>query len=117
MSIERLKKIFHVIQQEAAANPSFAEKLGEAMGAAGSRVSKAKREPAALDPLRVLEASGELGLRDALTPLSLDQLKAIVAEYRMDSSQLARKWTTPERLIDLISSTSVARSKKGDAFR
>lgn len=117
MSIERLKKIFDVIQQEAAANASFAEKLAEAMGAAGPRVSKAKRERAVLDPLHALEASGELGLRGALTPLGLDQLKAIVAEYRMDSSQLARKWTTPERLIDLIVSTSVARSKKGDAFR
>lgn len=117
MSIERLEKIFLVIQQEAASNPSFAEKLGEAMGHAGLRSRKPRREPAVLDPFSVLEGSGEPGLRDVLTSLRLDQLKAIVADYRMDSSQLARKWTTPERLIHLIVSTSVARSKKGDAFR
>ena len=47
---------------------------------------------------------------------SLDQLKDVVAQHRMDRSQLALKWRTPERLIELIVAQTISRAHKGEAF-
>jgi len=57
------------------------------------------------------------GLRERLATLSLDQLRDIVAEYRVEPYTLAMKWKTPSRLIDLIADTIEQRSRKGEAFR
>jgi len=34
----------------------------------------------------------------------------------MDRSQLAMKWRTPERLIELIVAQTIGRTHKGEAF-
>jgi hypothetical protein len=60
---------------------------------------------------------GENALRGALTPLNVEQLKDIVAEYGMDTSKLALKWKSRDRLQDLIVATVRDRLAKGDAFR
>ncbi|ODS53750.1 MAG: hypothetical protein ABS36_12290 [Acidobacteria bacterium SCN 69-37] len=62
-------------------------------------------------------AHGEDVLRSSLAPLSVEQLKDIVAEHAMDSSKLALKWRSPERLVDLIVTTVRSRIQKGDAFK
>ena len=56
-------------------------------------------------------------LRDALKPLTVEQLKDIVAAYGMYQDKLAMKWTTSSRLIERIVETSITRARKGDAFR
>lgn len=77
---------------------------------------KNRRAAALLDPVQVVQ-DGENALKEALTPLTLDQLRDIVADYGMDTKRLIMKWTKPERVIDKIIEVSVMRAQKGDAFR
>lgn len=76
---------------------------------------KRRRSPAVLDPL-VVFADGTAELRRRLESLDIEQLKDIVAEFGMDSTQLAMKWKRPERLVDLIVQTAETRARRGDAF-
>jgi hypothetical protein len=70
-----------------------------------------------VDPFEVLRDGGVTGLRERLATLSLDELRDIVAEYRVEPYTLAMKWKTASRLIDLIVDTIEQRSRKGEAFR
>lgn len=134
MSLQKVLRDFvKVINDEAERNPNFAERLRvvfeSAMGtrtakrtsAARGAVSKtgrpANRRPAAvLDPV-ALATQGEGSLRAALAPLTLEQLKDIVADYGMDPGKRVMKWRTTDRVIDRIVEISVSRAHKGDAFR
>jgi len=49
--------------------------------------------------------------------LSVEQLKDIVSEHALDSSRLALKWKSADRLVELIVATVRSRIEKGDAFR
>jgi hypothetical protein len=75
-----------------------------------------RRTPASMDPFAVY-ANGESALRHELEALDIERLKDIVAEYGMDPSNLAMKWKTRSRLVDLIVDTVRSRAHKGDAFR
>jgi hypothetical protein len=75
-----------------------------------------RRAPGPIDPFAVF-AAGEAVLRRQLEQFSVDQLKDIVSEHAMDSSRLALKWKSADRLIDLISGSVKTRLEKGDAFR
>jgi hypothetical protein len=69
-----------------------------------------------LPSLRAGRRGGETELRAAIAPLRVDQLKDVVAQHRMDRSQLAMKWQTPEWLIELIVALTIARAHKDEAF-
>ena len=56
-------------------------------------------------------------MRERLANLTLNQLRDIIAEYRVEPYTLAMKWKTPSRLIDLIMTTIEQRARKGEAFR
>ncbi len=75
-----------------------------------------RRKPGPFDPMAVHRDSPEQ-LQTRLQALDLEQLKDIVAEHGMDRSKLAMKWKTKDRLVELIVSTVISRSQKGDAFR
>ena len=75
-----------------------------------------RRKPGPFDPMAVHRDTPEQ-LKGKLQTLEIEQLKDIVAEHGMDRSKLAMKWKTKERLVELIMSTVVSRSQKGDAFR
>jgi hypothetical protein len=120
-----LKRLFDEILAEAERKPDFGRRLMAALAetppvASGSGVSKRKstnrRARGVLDPFEVY-MRGESQLRQALSGLTIDQLKDIVSERAMDSSKLALKWRSPERLMDLIVTTVRARVEKGDAFK
>lgn len=134
MSLRRvLREFVNVVSDEAERNPEFAEQLRVvfkiatanrsakmASAADGNKpkiVRPANRRPAAvLDPV-VLAMQGEDALRAALVPLTLDQLKDIVADYGMDQKKLVMKWKTRDRVIDRIVEMSIGRAHKGKAFR
>lgn len=123
MTLEtRLRAVLSAVLSEASHNPAFAAQLKKALGleevlrpVAGVRRSN-RRNPAPFDPF-VAYAAGEAELRRRLDDLSVDELKDMVAEHGMDSSKLALKWKSADRLIELIVTTVAARSRKGDAFR
>ena len=126
-----LRDLAAVVSDEAERNPEFSERLVAVLQPYGSRrprsssprtvsttrrATKNRRRPAVLDPIE-LAVRGEAVLRAKLEPLTLDQLKDIVADYGMDQDKLVMKWRTPARVIDRIVGTSIRRAHKGDAFR
>lgn len=124
----RLIGLAKIIAEQADRDPDFAKRLSDAIGlqsAAGEgedseRSTKGRprnrRPPAALDPVN-LARSGEETLRSSLEPLTLEQLRDIVAEHGMDPGKLVMKWKSPEKVIDRIVEISLSRAQKGDAFR
>jgi hypothetical protein len=85
-------------------------------GATDVRRPSNRRPAAVLDPVKIAR-DGEQPLRAALGKLTLDQLHDIVADYGMDPGKLVMKWRTDKRVIDRIVEISLARARKGDAFR
>ncbi len=125
-----LTRLFREVVAEADRNPEFGEKLLSAVSAVvqpkaqpGPERPKItlkrpnRRASGPFDPFAVGRAEGLSALRARLGTLNLDQLRDIIAEHAMDGSRLALKWKAPERLIDLITTTVVGRTSKGDAFR
>ena len=113
-----LRNFVKVVSDEAERNPEFAERLrvvfksamatrttmtASAASGAGSKIRRPanRRPPAVLDPV-ALALRGEEALRTKLEPLTLDQLRDIVADYGMDPGRLVMKWKTPTRVIDRI---------------
>jgi hypothetical protein len=124
----RIAAVLQVIADQARSDPEFLDKLERALKSPSKRLATTRvrprradrphrRAPAVLDPFEILRAEGEAGLRERLVDLSLDELRDIVAEYRVEPYTLAMKWKTPSRLIDLIVTTIEQRSRKGEAFR
>jgi hypothetical protein len=125
-----LLDLARAVADQAERDPIFAEQIAVALGltdkpSANSALAKRSvqtarprnRRPAAmLDPVE-LARNGEAILRAGLAPLSLDQLKDIVADYGMDSGKAVMKWKDADRVADRIVELSLARAQKGDAFR
>lgn len=133
-----LRDLAEAVANEAEHNPKFAERLEKICGhqtfgatpdstknagssfredaSTESRKRGNRRAPAMLDPVALAD-QGEEVVRAQLTPLDLDQLRDIVADYGMDPGKLVMKWKTPERVIEKIVEISLARARKGDAFR
>jgi hypothetical protein len=125
---DRLEAVLEAIAAEARRRPSFLRSLELALDLPKVRKrtpspkSSASPRPhrraaAALDPFRVLRDEGADALRAQLADLTLDQLRDVVAQYRIEPYALAMKWKTPNRLVELIADTIVQRSRKGEAFR
>jgi hypothetical protein len=138
-SERRLKAFMDVVLSEMRANPAFAERVGAVLDppsgepaelqtkASRPRVSRPlavegatkrgnRRAASLVDPLTAIQ-SGEQQVRNELAPLDLEQLRDVMADYRMDPSKLAMKWKDRERVIDHIVATAIERAQKGDAFR
>lgn len=121
----KLKKILQdllkVVIEETNRNPEFAKQVEAALGLEPKPEREDtgrgahRRAAAILDPIS-LAREGEDVLRSKLEPLTLEQLKDIVAEYGMDPGKRVVKWKTADRVINHIVEYSVARAKKGEAF-
>ena len=125
MTTAVIRRLFEEILREAERRPEFGHRLADAIDGLSPKRSPAvppkgtrrnRRAAGVLDPFEVF-ARGEPALRDALQGCSVDQLKDIVSEHAMDSSRLALKWRSTDRLIELIVTTVRSRIEKGDAFK
>lgn len=116
----RLRSLVNVIIDEVRRNPDFEARVAAALGASTpvdeSAGRRGRRHPGVVDPFSTY-SEGEDALRHRLEGLDIEQLKDIVAEHGMDTSKLAMKWKSEDRLIELIVATVASRSRKGDAFR
>jgi hypothetical protein len=72
--------------------------------------------PDPLNPFAVLREREEVGLRAALAPLGLSELRAIIRAHRLDSARVSARWTARERLVELIVDQVRARANHGRAF-
>ena len=123
----RLARLSEVVLAEASKTQRFARALKRAIeGPKGEQSVRTdsgggrrtgRRNPGVLDPFSIYAESGELGLRERLQTLDLDQLRDVVAEHGMDHDRLAMKWKDPQRVMDRIVERVSARAAKGDAFR
>lgn len=117
MSFDRLKQLFRAIEEEMKSNAAFAKKVEAALKGLPQQKPGSKRQAPVIDPQQICTERGESGLREALMPLETDQLKDVISAHGMDPARLAMKWSNRDRLIEHIVMTSLARSRKGDAFR
>lgn len=124
-----LRRLFEHVVEQAEAHPELAAALSAKFGQntrsrraaarGGAPRPRHRRAPGPFDPFAEMtgDGGGEARLRDRLGTLSVEQLKDMVAEHAMDTTKLAMKWKTSDRLIDLIVSTVQSRLAKGSAFR
>lgn len=123
-----LLDLARVIADYAERDPMFADQIVDALGlkekspprplpTRGNTTRPKNRRPAAvLDPIQLVR-DGEAQLRAALSGLTLEQLRDVVADYGMDPGKLVMKWKDADRIADRIVEISLARAQKGDAFR
>lgn len=106
-----------MLTETPAQRPARAGERDSAAHTSRSRVARSanRRPPAVLDPV-ALATHGEDQLRAELAPLTIDQLKDIVADYGMDRDSLAMRWKIAGRVIDRIVEVSMSRARKGSAF-
>jgi hypothetical protein len=129
-----LRALFQVIEDEAARNRDFSDRLAAALRGLVADVSadgaplpvreppparparaKSRRAPAAFDPV-ALARQGEEVLREGLSGLTIEQLKDIIAGHGMDPGKLTTRWRTESKLIGHITTLALSRSRKGEAF-
>ena len=94
-----------------------AKEAAAAKQAAPPKTSKSKRNPAAFSPITVyLEGGNEL-LKTRLAELDIEQLKDIIYEYSLDTTQKYKKWKDVDKLTDLILRRAEQKATRGDVFR
>jgi hypothetical protein len=139
-----LLKLAKAVADQAEADPAFAATLAVALGmdepavpaktpvagktaAAKKGAAKATANPQAkppakkkvtapFDPAAVI-FQGEGVLRARLAALTLEQLKAIVAQHRLDPNRKVTRTAAAEQIVAFIVKQSLAVVQKGDAFR
>ena len=137
----QLDLLFAAVVAQAATDEDFAVSLAAAVGGTANRTAPeapgprdrshasprqtahsadarsrgGRRSPGPFDPYEVYAKSKE-ALREHLEGCDVEQLKDIIAEHGMDHDRLALKWKSPQRLMERIIETVVARSRKGDVF-
>lgn len=113
------QKINAVIIDEIKTNADFARKMSEVLGddvsASITPKRKNRRPPAKIDPFQLLE-QGESELSEALSRLSVDELKDVISANGMDTAKLAMKWKDRERLEKHIIEATKRKSARGEAF-
>lgn len=119
-----IRDLMKIVISEIEQNPAFAKQIETALCVESKSESKRiveasrarnRRAPAVLDPI-LLARKGKEALWEELKPLSIEQLKDIIAEYGMDTDRQTRRWNTPDRLIERIVEISLARAHRGAAF-
>ncbi len=118
------------LAERAERDATFAQGLAQALAESGLLPSASRRPPRratkqvsepdplapVLDPFAALRTGGEEGLRAALAALEVATLHRIVRQYRLDPARISARWTTRERLIELIVAQARARASHGQAF-
>jgi hypothetical protein len=108
------EELLDMLAAEVARDPAFARRVRTALKGIAARPRR-RAEPK-VDVATVYAAGGEQALRATLAPLSVEELKDIVAHDGMDRAKLAMKWKTADRLIDFITEVTIRRAHKGEVF-
>lgn len=118
-----LKQLAEVVAEEADQNPAFAAKLDGILAdvvAAGSgkrpKMTKAALAAEVPDVYAEYQQKGEDEFRLWLRELSVPVLKGIVKVNGFDPGKVTRKWTNPDKFVELIADQVKARLNRGSAF-
>jgi hypothetical protein len=116
---KRVAHILRILAGNIEENPELLKDIGLNLVDVPVKKRKTKAEELSVefDIFEVFAQGGEQALRQKLNPLELRTLKRIIAQHGFDSSKLAEKWRTKERLVNLIIDRVTARSDKGRIFK
>jgi hypothetical protein len=113
--IAKTVEILRGLADALARDPSELDGILDAI-AKRDRSARPETAPPDLDLFDSYSSEGEQGLRQKLEALDLSQLRALISANRLDSSGLARKWRTKDRLVAFLLTRVKARVAKGQAF-
>jgi hypothetical protein len=85
-------------------------------GAARREAESSAQATPTVDPFAALRQGGEAELRAALAPLGLAMLHDLVRTHRLDPARISARWSSRERLTQLIVTQVRARADHGKAF-
>jgi hypothetical protein len=111
-----------LVDEEAARNPTFADRLAAIMNDLPAGTDKAPRKKLAVptepvaDVIAAFQEKGADEFRHWLRSLDLTTLKAIVKANGFDAGKASRRWTEPDKFVDLIVEQTAARLRRGSAF-
>jgi hypothetical protein len=119
-----LKALVALVEEEAARNPDFAQRLEAVVSElptskSRKKTSKTKRSDEVSDIPDVIKRFQELGESEFhywLRDFDLPTLKAIVKANGFDPGKTSQRWTEPDKFIALIAEQTAARLRRGSAF-
>lgn len=119
-----LRALVNLVEDEAAHNPGFAERLEAALadlpdGRSGKKRTKAKAPTEHFeipDVLQIFQEKGETEFRFLLRDFDLATLKAIVKVNGFDPGKISQRWSEPDKFITLITDQTEARLRRGSSF-
>ncbi len=112
-----LSSLLRTLADELDQNPALAERLIFNRNADKSTRPLASQVLAKFDAIEILRQGGAATLRQELHRLELPELKTLLTKHALDTTRLAQKWRSKDRLVEFIVERMTARSQKGDAFR
>ncbi|MEM5461569.1 hypothetical protein VSR69_43430 [Paraburkholderia phytofirmans] len=120
--ITLLRKLVDAVEDEAARNPDFADKLDEVLRpfqeAAELRTKPASRrfDDELPDVHKELSKRSDREFRSWLREQAIETLKAIIRREDLDTARRASKWKDADRLADFIADGLRTRMSRGSAF-
>jgi hypothetical protein len=119
-----LRALVELVEEEAARNPAFAERLEAVIsdlpsGTAAKKPAKPKSASEDIeipDVLKAFQDKGEPEFRFWLRDFDLPTLKAVVKANGFDPGKNSQRWTEPDKFIALIAEQTAARLRRGSAF-
>lgn len=119
-----LRGLVDLVEEEAAQNPDFAQKLeaivadlpGSGALKKSSKTRNSNESADTPDVLAVFQEKGETEFRFWLREFDLPTFKAIVKANGFDPGKKSQRWTEPDKFIALIAEQTAARLRRGSAF-
>ena len=117
-----LRELLTLVEDEAAQNPAFAERLAaitEGIAQRARTPSKQKVLPTSEslpDVFIALQDKGDEEFRFWLRSFDLQTLKAIVRINGFDPGKASRRWTETDKFVCLIAEQAAARLRRGASF-
>jgi hypothetical protein len=118
-----LRDLLMLVDEEAARNSSFADRLAAIMDDLSITADKKparQRQDGPSEPvpdvLAVYQEKGADEFLHWLRSLDLTTLKAIVKTNGFDAGKASQRWKEPDKFADLILTQTAARLRRGSAF-
>lgn len=113
----RVIDLAEAITHEATRSQQFSSRLSTPSNEDKAAPRRSRRDRGPVDPFVLYDEGGETQLRQGLSDLTLEQLRDVLAEHRLDQDRLAMRWKDRERIINRIVERVTERAIKGWAFR
>lgn len=119
-----LRALVQLVEDEAARNPAFAQRLEAVVadlssGAVSKKSSKSKAPAEDIevpDVLKAYQEKGENEFRFWMRDVDLSTLKAIVKANGFDPGKVSQRWSEPDKFVALIAEQTAARLRRGSSF-